>query len=107
MQMLTFKNMCTPAFVYFIISMIFLFVVFFQNYGNVNTYCLGDKTCNVSSTYLIFAIKLAYVLFWTWILNLMCNAGASGVAWFIVLIPFLIMFLMLAMLLVSNPVIVI
>lgn len=107
MQMPTLKNLCTPSFIYLVVSMIFLFIVFTQNYGNVNTYCLGEKTCSVSSTYLIFAIKIAYVLFWTWILNLMCNAGASGIAWFIVLIPFMIMFIMLAMLLVTNPVIVI
>jgi len=61
-------------------------------------------SCNVSNTYLIFAIKLVYVLFWTWILNLMCNAGASGIAWFLVLIPFIIMFLLLGtMMMVSKP----
>ena len=105
--MLTFKSLCTPSSIYFIISMVFLFIVFIHNYGNVNTYCLGDKHCNVSSTYLIFAVKFAYILFWTWILNLMCNAGSSGIAWFIVLIPLLIMFLMLAMLLMSDPILII
>lgn len=99
-------QLCTPAFVYFTISIIFLIVVFIQNYGNVNKYCLGVQSCSVSSTYLVFAIKLVYVLFWTWILNLMCNAGASGIAWFLVLIPFIIMFLMLSMMMVSKPILI-
>ena len=97
-------SLCTPASVYFTISIIFLIVVFIQNYGNVNTYCLGVQSCNVSNTYLIFAIKLIYVLFWTWILNLMCNAGASAIAWFLVLIPFIIMFLILSMMMSFNQV---
>ena len=99
-------SLCTPASIYFTISVIFLIVVFIQNYGNVNTYCLGVQSCNVSSTFLVFAIKLVYVLFWTWILNLMCNAGASGIAWFLVLIPFIIMFLLLSMMMASNPILI-
>ena len=97
-------KLCTPASIYFTISIIFMIVVFIQNYGNVNTYCLGVQSCSVSSTYLIFAIKLVYVLFWTWILNLMCNAGASGIAWFLVLIPFIIMFLLLSIMMAANPI---
>ena len=100
-----FRQLCTPAFVYFVISAIFLVVVAFQNYGNVNTYCVGLQTCNVPNTSLIFAIKIVYVLFWTWILNLMCNAGASIVAWFIVLIPIILMFLMLSMVMATSPII--
>ena len=99
-------KLCTPASIYFTISILFMIVVFIQNYGNVNTYCLGVQSCSVSSTYLIFAIKLVYVLFWTWILNLMCNAGASGIAWFLVLIPFIIMFLMLSMMMVAKPILI-
>ena len=100
-----FRQLCTPAFVYFVISAMFLVVVAFQNYGNVNTYCVGLQTCNVPNTSLIFAIKFMYILFWTWILNLMCNAGASIVAWFIVLIPIILMFLMLSMVMATSPII--
>ncbi len=99
-----FRQLCTPSLLYFVISMIFLIVVAFQNYGNVNTYCVGMYECNVASTSLIFAIKIVYVLFWTWILNLMCDAGASAIAWFLVLIPFVLMFLLLSMVMFSNQV---
>ena len=45
------KKLCTPAYVYLVISIIFIIVSSLQNYGNVNTYCLGDYECDVSSTF--------------------------------------------------------
>ena len=67
-----------------------------QNYGNSVTYCLGDYSCQVSSTFIIFMIKILVVLIWTWILNLICKAGVPTLSWFLVLLPFLIMFIALA-----------
>ena len=68
------RKLCTPAYVYLVISVIFIIIAAIQNYGNINVYCLGSYSCDVSSTFLIFIIKLLYVLFWTWILNLICRA---------------------------------
>lgn len=96
------RNLCTPAYVYLVISSIALIVMIYQNYGNVNTYCLGDYSCTVSSTAMIFIIKAIYILFWTWILNLMCSANATGVAWFLLLLPLIIMFILIGAMLVSG-----
>ena len=96
------RNLCTPAYVYLVISTIALIIMIFQNYGNVNTYCLGDYSCNVSSTAMIFIIKAIYILFWIWILNLMCSANATGVAWFLLLLPLIIMFILIGAMLVSG-----
>ena len=94
------RKLCTPSMVYLVISISAMVVMFIQNYGYTNTYCLGSYQCDVSSTVLIFVIKLLYVLFWTWILNLICGAGAPGVAWFLVLLPFILMFIMLGLMMV-------
>jgi len=72
-----------------------------QNYSFSDTYCLGSYSCNVSSTMMIFIIKILYILFWTWILNLMCRAGAPTFAWFLVLFPIVLMFLLIAILMVQ------
>ena len=96
------RNLCTPAYVYLVISTIALLVMSYQNMGNANIYCLGDYSCSVTNTTLIFIIKIVYVLFWTWILNLMCRAGASSIAWFLVLLPFLLMFVLLTLFMVSS-----
>lgn len=87
------KRLCGPAHFYLIISLFFLALSSFQNMGSSNIYCLGSLTCNVTSVTLIFAIQLIYVLFWTWILNLMCNTGVEKLAWVLVLFPFILMFL--------------
>lgn len=92
------RNLCTPAYVYLVISMISIMFMAIQNYGNVNVYCVGTYSCIVSSTLLIFSIKLIYVLFWTWILNLMCRAGAEPLSWFFVLLPFILFFFFIILL---------
>jgi len=96
------RNLCTPSYVYLVISSIALIVMLYQNIGNVNTYCLGSYSCNVSSTALIFIIKAVYILFWTWILNLMCKANATSIAWLVLLLPVIIMFVLLAAMMVSD-----
>ena len=90
------RNLCTPSYIYLVVSVIALVVMMYQNMGNVDKYCLGSYTCNVSSTALIFVIKAIYILFWTWVLNLICNAGAPGVAWFVLLLPIILLFVLLA-----------
>ena len=101
MAMKILQNLCTPSYVYLVISTICLLLATFQNYGNVNTYCLGEYECNVPNTTLVFMIKIIYILFWTWILNLMCGAGATGIAWILVLLPFVLMFVMLGLLMIG------
>jgi|TARA_A100001015_G_scaffold298216_1_gene380679 hypothetical protein len=98
------KKLCTPSYVYLVISIIFLIVSSMQNFGNVNTYCLGDYSCDVQNTTIIFLVKILYIAFWTWILNLMCKEGSTGtsIAWFLVLIPFILMFLLLGMMVLNR-----
>jgi hypothetical protein len=96
MAIVGLRNLCTPAYTYLVISLIALIIMLFQNVGNVNMYCLGSYSCSVTSTTLVFLIKAVYIVFWTWILNLMCRAGATNIAWFLVLLPFLLMFLFIA-----------
>ena len=95
MAIVGLRNLCTPAYVYLVISLITVFVIYLQNMYNVDVYCLGQYQCDTVSTTLIFIIKMLYVLFWTWILNLMCRAGASNVAWFLVILPYILMFALL------------
>lgn len=91
------KQLCTPSYVYFIISFIGVIFTAIQNMGNNNIYSLGTFSCPVSSCLLIFAFKIAVILFWTWVLNLMCKDGHAEIAWFLVLLPFVIFFMILVM----------
>jgi len=84
------SELCTPAYLYFIVSAILIVLTIFQNIGNTNHYTFGTFQCKVPSTLLVYFIKIIYLLFWTWILNLICKDGHKGIAWLLVLFPFIV-----------------
>ena len=89
------KELCTPAFLYFSLAMLGVLVSVVQNLGNSRRYNLGMLSTSVPSTFLVFVVKIIYILFWTWVLNLMCKDGHKEIAWFLVLIPFILLFLIM------------
>ena len=91
------KELCTPAFIYFVISMIGLIMLVLGNLGNSKHLSLGSFIAHVPDTTMVFIVNLIYILFWTWILNLMCKDGHSGIAWFLVLLPFILLFVILGL----------
>jgi hypothetical protein len=97
------KELCPPALFYLVLSVIGLLIAGFQNMGNNNTYTLGGICKPVSSTFLVFVVKIIYILFWTWILNLICGSGHKNIAWILVLIPFVLLFVVVFLL--KTPVI--
>ena len=98
------NQLCTPSFVYFILSVIGIIITIFQNMGHTNIYCLGNLTCNVPSTIMIFIIKVVYILFWTFILNSLCKAGYKEVSWFLVILPLLLFFVILGLIIITYSV---
>jgi hypothetical protein len=96
------KDLCTPAFIYFVLSMIGIIFSVIQNFGSKHTYKMGMFVANVPSTILVFVVKIVYILFWTWILNLICKDGHNEIAWFLVLIPFILLFVIMGLVMV-NP----
>lgn len=97
MKIVGLKDICPPAQFYFIISIVSLVIMGYQNLGNSTLYCIGDYNCDVPNTGMVFVIKLLYVMFWTWLLNVICRGGASWFAWLIVLLPILLLFIMVSM----------
>ncbi len=95
------KELCTPAAIYFVISIIALAMVLFQNLGHSNSYHVGSFSCRVPNTTLVFIVKLIYILFWTWVLNLICKDGHTGVSWLLVLLPFILLFVMMGLLMIN------
>lgn len=70
-----FSNLCTPAYIYFIISFIYLIINSVKNF-------------NIMS--IIFNIII--IMFWSWLLNFLCNMGFSIIAWLIIVLPFFVLF---------------
>ena len=97
----TLKDLCTPAMLYFVISIIALIVVLFQNLGNTNSYHVGSFSCRVPNTAAVFIVKLIYVLFWTYVLNLICKDGHVGLSWLLVLLPWILLFVIMGILMIN------
>ena len=94
------NELCNPALFYFVISIVGLLMVAFQNMGNNHELMIGSTMLNLENSPVIFIVKLLYILFWTWILNLICKDGHSGISWLLVFLPFiLIVLLVLALML--------
>ena len=98
----TLNELCNPALFYFVVSIIGLLLILFQNVGNKNSYNLGTFSCRVPSTLMVFIIKIIYIVFWTWILNLICKDGYKTISWLLVLLPWILMFMMIGMIMMNK-----
>jgi hypothetical protein len=94
-----FYKLCPPARFYFIISFFSYIVMLFQNMGSEKLYCLGMLGCTTENSIYIFAFKAIYIVFWTWLLNIICQSGAGAFSWVLVLFPFILFFIFTALML--------
>jgi hypothetical protein len=97
-----FSSLCMPAMIFFVLSMIALVAMIFQNLGNTNTYTVGNYSAYVPNCTIIFFIKFIYILFWTYVLNLICKDGHVGLSWLLLLLPWLLMFVIMGLLLINK-----
>ena len=99
-----FRKLCPPAYIYLIISIMFILYSGIKNifFHTKDDNCLGGLSCNIGSPIFMFIFNILYVVLWTYILNLLCSTGkfGTGVSWFLILLPFLV--LTLAMYMISN-----
>jgi len=98
MAIIGLNKLCTPALFYFILSVVAIAIMAFQNIGNNGIYCVGSYSCNTGSVVAIFMLKIVYVLFWTWLLNIICKSGYETLSWFLVLLPFILLFILIGIL---------
>jgi hypothetical protein len=96
------KELCAPASIYFIISIIALVLVVFQNLGNNHSYNIGTFSCRVPNTAIVLIVKLIYILFWTWILNLICKDGHTEISWLLVLLPWIFIFVTIGLIMMNK-----
>ena len=88
------KELCNPALFYLVMSILGLLMVAFQNMGNNRELMIGSTMLNVENSPVIFIVKLVYILFWTWILNLICKDGHPGISWLLVFLPLILIVLL-------------
>jgi hypothetical protein len=69
------SNLCTPAFVYFIMSFVYLIINSF-------------KKINVVS----IIVSVIGIMAWSWFLNYLCKMGYTTVSWLILIVPLVVLF---------------
>jgi hypothetical protein len=97
-----FRHLCKPAMVYLAISVVALIVIAYQNMGLNNMYCMGDFSCYVPSTAAVIFSEGLYILFWTWILHLMCRTGYASISWFLVVFPLVLFFVLIGLMMLMS-----
>jgi len=99
----TFNLLCTPAQIYLLISGLSILALFIQNVQQPNRYTVGQYSVKLQHHNMLFFIfKVIYVLIWTWLLNRLCASGYKSVSWFLVLLPLLMFFVIIALFLLAN-----
>jgi hypothetical protein len=76
-------SLCNPALLYLIIG---IMVIVSMIYSKTNMQTI--------------AMKGFFIAIWTWFLNFLCSKGQEGIAWFLVILPFVVM--ALAIIAMSN-----
>jgi hypothetical protein len=97
-----FRHLCKPAMVYLAVSVVALIAIAYQNMGLNNMYCMGSFSCYVPSTAAVIFSEGLYILFWTWILNLMCRTGYASISWFLVVFPLVLFFVLIGLMMIMS-----
>ena len=71
-----FDKLCTPAKLYFALSILSCIIMLF----------------NKNSIIAVFS-KLIFAFLWAFILGWLCSKGYTAISWFLVLLPFIMIFL--------------
>jgi hypothetical protein len=104
--MLMYQDLCTPAKVYITLAVVYMVCAYFSmnefsNFMQVNQAKLHPQLNSLNSsvsqsTHSVTFVNILFTLFWTWVLNRLCSAGYIRVSWFLVLFPYLFLFIAVA-----------
>jgi hypothetical protein len=73
-----FKELCTPAKIYLVLAVISCVIALYNHFDIIAV-----------------LIKLIFAFIWTYILSWLCKKGLSKLAWFLVLLPYILIVLAL------------
>lgn len=92
-------NLCPAAKFHLIISSIAIVVMSLTVFGTNMPHCFRSNTCNSPFSqymFVVYSVKILYIVFWTWLLNIICRKVSPSIAWLIALFPFILFFIFLS-----------
>lgn len=97
-----FDKLCTPAQIYLIISFILMVLSYFGlnaisqqislNQSN-NSFLQSLNFTYQKDARTSYVVQAVLIVLWTWVLSYLCKKGFSNLSWFLVLLPWILMFL--------------
>lgn len=98
-----YSSLCRPAQLYLLISLIAVLAMLAQNVAEPHKYCVGPFKCDLNFPNIVmFLGKLAYIAFWTIVLNSLCKTGYKTLSWLIVAVPLMLFFLLIGLVMLSQ-----
>ena len=97
-----FDKLCTPAQIYLIVSFILMVLSYFGLNAISQQITLNQSNSSflqsLNFTYqkdsrTSYVIQAVFIGLWTWVLSYLCNKGFSNLSWFLILFPWILMFL--------------
>ena len=87
-------ELCTPAHVFLVVSLLFFFFLSYNDYYNVNASCMASYQCTSQKKPVYYYLLVLVLIFiWTWVLNFQCQLGFSLIVWAEIIIPVILMYL--------------
>ena len=98
------KNLCGPSLFYLVVSVLAIIMITVQNmsHNNCKHMIIANSAIRTPSNILLLTIHIIGIMLWCWILNLMCRANHSGIAWLFVLFPYIIILLCFFLILLNR-----
>lgn len=101
-----FYNLCTPSKIYLVVGIVLLSISLYYDIttNDSDKICLGSVKCKVKNKPSYYLLNVFFILLWAWILNLFCRYGWTKLSWFLLLFPYILMFVVFLILfkMVSN-----
>jgi hypothetical protein len=97
-----FDKLCPPAQIYLIISVIMLVLSYFGLSAISQQLEMHQSSSpllqSLNFTYqkdsrTSYVVQGVFILLWTWVLSYLCRKGYTSLSWFLVLLPWVLMFL--------------
>ena len=91
------RKLCIPALIHLVISLIGLITLILVSKETNNMICVNNTKCNVGNKGVFFAVEGILILFWTFILDLLCKSGYKLLSWILILLPFILFFILITL----------
>ena len=97
-----FDKLCTPAQIYLIVSFILMVLSYFGLNAISQQITLNQSNSSFlqslnftyqKDTRTSYVVQAVFIVLWTWVLSYLCNKGFSNLSWFLILLPWVLMFL--------------